>query len=92
MLRNIITYNYIWNVGKKRQLMRISRQPSAVGFMAEQKQLENVKYIRYVGSMIINGTTRFTRKIKSRIAMAMQHSRRRRVFSPATVSEIQGIN
>jgi len=31
--------------------MRISRQPSSVGIMVDQKQLENVKYFNYLGSM-----------------------------------------
>ena len=49
--------------------MSISRLPSAVEFMPDQKQVENLKYFRYVGSMIINGT-RCTREIKTRIVMA----------------------
>jgi hypothetical protein len=55
--------------------------------MPDQKELQDIKYFRYVVSMITIGT-RYTREIKSRIAMAMQHSRRKRVISPATVSEI----
>jgi hypothetical protein len=73
--------------GKKRKLMRISRQPSAVEVMSEQKQMENVKYFRYAGCIIINGT-RSTREIKSRITMAMQHSTRKRILSSATVTYI----
>jgi hypothetical protein len=71
--------------------MRISRQPSAVEFMPDQKELRNVKYLRYVASMITSGT-RSTREIKSRIDMAMQHSRRRRVLSPATVLKFKERN
>jgi hypothetical protein len=37
--------------------------------MLDQKQLENVEYLNYLGSVITNDTGR-TRKIKSRIAMA----------------------
>jgi hypothetical protein len=37
--------------------------------MIDQKQLENVEYFNYLGSMITNDA-RFTREIKSRIAMA----------------------
>jgi len=53
--------------------------------MPEQKQRENVKYFRYVDSVIINGTSS-TREIKSRIAMALQPSTRGRVFSPSAVA------
>jgi hypothetical protein len=37
--------------------------------MIDQKQLENVEYFNYLGSMIKNGA-RCTREIKSRIVMA----------------------
>ena len=37
--------------------------------MIDQKQMENVEYLYYLGSMITNGA-RCTREIKSRIAMA----------------------
>jgi hypothetical protein len=37
--------------------------------MTDQKQLENVEYLNYLGSMITNDA-RYTRKIKSRMAMA----------------------
>jgi hypothetical protein len=66
--------------GRKRKVMRISRQPSAVEFMPDQKQMENLKYFRYVGSMIINGT-RCTREIKSRIAVAKAASNKKNLFT-----------
>ena len=50
--------------------------------MIVQKQLENVEFFNYLGSMITNDA-RFTREIKYRIVMAKQHSARRRLFSPA---------
>jgi hypothetical protein len=50
--------------------------------MVDQRQLENVEYLNYLGSMITNDA-RSTSEIKSKIAMAKQHSRRRRLFSPA---------
>jgi len=54
---------------EKTKVMRISRQPSPVTIMIDQKQLENVECYEYLGSMLtIDG--RFTREIKSRIAMA----------------------
>jgi hypothetical protein len=49
--------------------MRISRQPHPIKIMIDEKQLENVEYFNYLGSMITNGA-RCTREIKSRIAMA----------------------
>jgi hypothetical protein len=49
--------------------MRISRQPSPMKIMIDQKQLENVEYCNYLGSMITNAA-RCTRDIKYRIAMA----------------------
>jgi hypothetical protein len=48
--------------------MRISRQPYPIKIMIYQKQLENVEYFNYFGSMITNNA-RCTREIKSRIAM-----------------------
>jgi hypothetical protein len=49
--------------------MRISRQPSQVEIMTDQKQLENVEHFYYLGSMITNDA-RCTRGIKPTIAMA----------------------
>jgi hypothetical protein len=51
------------------KVMRISRQPSRIKIMTDQKQLENVEYFNYLDSMITNDA-RCTREIKSRIAMA----------------------
>jgi len=34
--------------------MRISRQPSPVQFMTDQKHPENAEYLNYFGSMITN--------------------------------------
>jgi hypothetical protein len=47
----------------------ISRQPSPIKIMIDQKQLENVEYFNHFGSMIKNDAS-CTREIKSRIAMA----------------------
>ena len=49
--------------------MRISRQPSPVTITIDQKQLENVKCFKYLGSMLADDG-RCTFKIKSRIATA----------------------
>jgi hypothetical protein len=54
---------------EKTKVMRISRQPSPIKIMIDQKQLENVEYFNYLGSMITYDA-RCTREIKSRIAMA----------------------
>ena len=51
------------------KVMRISRQPSPVTITIDQKQLENVKYFKYLGSMLTDDG-RCTCDIKSRIAMA----------------------
>jgi hypothetical protein len=54
---------------EKTKVMRISGQPSPMKIMIDQKQLENVEYFNYLGSMITNDA-RCTHEIKSRIAMA----------------------
>ena len=54
---------------EKTKVMRISRQPSAVTIMLDQKHLENVECFKYLGSMLTNDG-RCTCEIKSRIAMA----------------------
>jgi hypothetical protein len=53
---------------EKTKIMRISRQPSPIKIMTDQKQLENVEYFNYLGSRITNDA-RCTREIKSRIGM-----------------------
>jgi hypothetical protein len=42
------------NLGMKTVVMRISRQPSIIRIMTDQKQSENVKCFKYLGSMITN--------------------------------------
>jgi hypothetical protein len=61
-------YGMGMNVEKTKE-MRISRQPYPIKVIIDQKQLENVEYFNYFGSMITNDA-RCTREIKSRIAMA----------------------
>jgi len=39
------------NVGKTK-VMRIPVQPSHIPIMIDQKQLQNVEYFRYLGSMV----------------------------------------
>ena len=50
-------------------VMRISRHPSPVTIMMDQKHLEKVECLKYLGSMLTNDGRR-TCKMKSRIAMA----------------------
>jgi len=38
----------------KKKVMRISRQPSPVTIMINQKQLQNVECFKYLGSMLTN--------------------------------------
>ena len=54
---------------EKTKVMRISRQPTPVTITVDQKQLENVKYFKYMDSMLTDDG-RCTCEIKSRIAMA----------------------
>ena len=63
-------YGIEMNVEKTNvMIMRISRQPSPVTIMIEQKQLENVECFKYLGRILTNDG-RCTCEIKSRIAMA----------------------
>ena len=54
---------------EKTKVTRISRQPSPVTIMLDQKQLENVECFKYLGSLLTNDGG-CTREIKFRIAMA----------------------
>jgi len=49
--------------------MRISRQPSSITITIDQKQMENVKCFKYLGSMLTEDGM-CTCEIKSRISMA----------------------
>jgi hypothetical protein len=61
------SYEMKMNV-EETKVMRIPRQPSPVQVRIDQKQLENVEYFNYLGSMITNDA-RCACGIKSRIAM-----------------------
>jgi hypothetical protein len=54
---------------EKTKVMRISKQPFPVQIMIDQKQLENVEYFNYLGSMITDDA-RCKGENKSRISMA----------------------
>jgi hypothetical protein len=61
----------LWNGNEcgKNLVMRISRQPSPIQILIDQRQPKNVEYFNYFCSMITNDV-RFTREIKARIAIA----------------------
>jgi hypothetical protein len=49
----------LWNVNecekKTNKVMRVSRQPFPVKLMIDQKQLENVESIKYLGNIVTDG-------------------------------------
>ena len=64
--------------------MRISIQPFPVKSMIDQKQLQNVEYFKYLGSMLTNDV-RCTCEIKCRIAMAKAAFNKNRVLLTNTL-------
>jgi hypothetical protein len=66
------------NVGKTKA-MRISRQQSPIQIVTDQNQPENVEYFNYLGSMVTNDG-RYTREIKSRIAMVKVSYNKKKTF------------
>jgi ribosomal protein RSM22 (predicted rRNA methylase) len=54
---------------EKTKAMKISRQPSPLQIMIDRKQPKNVRYFKYLGSMITTDA-RCTHEIKSRTATA----------------------
>jgi hypothetical protein len=61
--------------------MRISRQTFPVKLMTDQKQLENVECLKYLGSILTNDVRR-TCEVKCRIALAKAtFSKKRAVFT-----------
>ena len=73
-----------WNgnecVKKKNKVKRISRQPSTIQVIIDQKQLENVEYLNYLGSVITNDA-KHTHEIKSRMAMAKEVFNKKTLFT-----------
>ena len=61
----------LWNGNEcgKTKVMRISRQPSPIQIMLDQKQPESAEYFSYLSSMITYDA-RCPQEIKSRMAMA----------------------
>ena len=64
----------------KTRVMIISRQPSPVHIMIDQKQLDNVEYFNSVGSILTNDV-RCTRDMKFRIAMAKAVFKKKILFT-----------
>jgi len=69
---------------EKTKVMRISRQPLPVKIIIDQKQLENVETLKYLGSILTNDG-RHTRKIKCRIAMAKAAFNKKRTLFISTL-------
>jgi hypothetical protein len=66
---------------EKTKVMRISRQPTPVAIKIDQKQLENMKCFRYLGSMLTDNG-RCVCEIKSRIAMAKaEFNKKKNIFT-----------
>jgi hypothetical protein len=63
----------------KNKVMSISRQPSPIHIVIDQKQLDNVEYFNCVGSMLTNDV-RCGREMKSRIDMAKAVFRKKTLF------------
>jgi hypothetical protein len=61
------------------QAMRISREPSPVQFMIDQKRLENVWYFDYFANMITYHA-RCVCEIKSKITMAKAACSKRKIL------------
>ena len=67
---------------EKTKVMRISRQPSPVAIMIDQKPLENVECFKYLGSVLTNDG-RCSVKLNPGLPWQKLHSARRRLFLPA---------
>ena len=63
----------------KTTVMRISREPSLLQVMIDQKQREDVEYFKYLSSVVINGAI-CTREIKSKSKSSILQEEK---FSPA---------
>jgi hypothetical protein len=66
------------------KVIRISRQPFPVKIMVDPKQLENVEYFKYLGSILTNDG-RCTCEIKCRIAMAKAAFNKKRTLFTSTL-------
>jgi hypothetical protein len=69
---------------EKTKLLRISRQPLPVKIMIYQKQLVNVEFFKYLGSILTNDG-RCTCEIKCRISMAKAAFNKKRALFTSTL-------
>jgi len=69
---------------EKTKVMRISIQPFPVKIILDQKQLENVEYFKYLGSILTNNV-RCTCEIKCRIAMVKAAFNKKRALFTSTL-------
>ena len=69
---------------EKIKLIRISIQPFPVKIMIDQKQLENVKYFKYLGSILANDG-RCNCDIKCRISMVKAAFNKKRALFTSTL-------
>jgi hypothetical protein len=68
---------------EKKKVMKFSRQLSPIQIRIDQKQLEDVEYFNYFGSMITDDA-RFTLEIKCRLAMAQADFNKKKTFHQQT--------
>jgi hypothetical protein len=74
---------------EKTKLMKISRQPFPLKLTIDQKQMENVEYFTYLGSILTNDGS-CTCEIKYRIAMAKAaFNKKRTLFTSKMVLELR---
>jgi hypothetical protein len=67
---------------ERTKVMSISKKPSPLQIMRDQKQLENVECFNYLGSMRTNDEDVYV-KLNPGLPWQTQLSTRRRLFSPA---------
>ena len=68
---------------EKTKVMRILRHPFPVKIMIDQKQLENVEFFKYLGSILTNDG-RCTCEVKCRIAMTQAAFNKKRALFIST--------
>jgi hypothetical protein len=69
---------------ERTKVMRISRQPSPLKIMLNQKQLENLESFKYLGSILTNDGI-CTCEIKCRIAMVKAAFNKKRTLFTSTL-------
>jgi hypothetical protein len=69
---------------EKTKVMRISEQPFLIKIIINQKQLENVEFFKYLGSILTNDG-RCTCEIKCRIAIAKAAFNKKRTLFTITL-------